>query len=153
LQIIAGDLLAAKEPERLIAHQCNCVTTGTAAGFARALFERHPAAGYGSTVTLGRQLGNVQFVQSEGGVTIANMYAQYYPGPPTNAGDGAVMRVDWFRSCLEQLAVYAKAHNKTRVAMPYGVGCGLAGGRWAEYQALLQSCAERHRLHIVLYRI
>lgn len=51
----------------------------------------------------------------------------------------------WFQECLDIL----DENNYETVAMPYGIGCGLAGGKWFEYKKMLEEC----NTNIVLYKL
>ena len=33
--------------------------------------------------------------------------------------------------------------------MPYGIGCGLAGGKWCEYKKMIEECKTK----IVIYKL
>jgi NCAIR mutase (PurE)-related protein len=35
------------------------------------------------------------------------------------------------------------------VAIPYGIGCGLAGGVWSDYEKMLNNCSTQ----VVIYRV
>lgn len=66
------------------------------------------------------------------------MFAQYYPGKPnqfnTIKRDTPELRLRWFRKCL--LTIYIN-DMITELALPYKIGCGLAGGNWIYYELLL----------------
>ena len=69
-------------------------------------------------------------------------YNRYYPKTYT---DTTHNRQRWFRECLEAL----DALGLDRVAMPYKIGCGLAGGFWPDYETMLNKA----KTNIVLYRL
>jgi len=71
--IIEGDLLEADE--QYIIHQCNCKTTGDAAGLAAAIFKKYPKA----NVYKNRPKESVPGTIVIRGNVIA-LYGQYYPG-------------------------------------------------------------------------
>ena len=64
---------------------------------------------------------------------------------PPNYDDTYQNRKKWFQECLDIL----DENNYGTVAMPYGIGCGLAGGKWAEYKKMLEECQTK----IVLYQL
>jgi hypothetical protein len=88
---------------------------------------------------------------------IVNMFAQVFPsragihhehGSPYNAirySDKAVDRQLYFQKCLAALDLC----ELDVVAMPFGLGCGLGGGKWAVYEKMLREC----KTNIVLYKI
>lgn len=83
------------------------------------------------------------------------MFAQYLPGKPNyyrrayktvaSQGDGTNDRIRYFQMCLSQIDDLAL----DVVAMPYFIGCGLAGGEWGIYKAIL----EASKTNIILYKI
>ena len=80
--------------------------------------------------------------------TIVNMYAQFAPGKAGRGDDSAEKRLQWFRSCLRRVGRLAGVSS---VAVPYGIGCGLAGGNWDDYEAELQGFAKAYpHLKVVL---
>ena len=60
------------------------------------------------------------------------MLAQYYPGEPKY--ESYEQRLNWFKSCIDKIS---KIPDLKQVAFPYGIGCGLAGGRWEDYEKLI----------------
>lgn len=48
-------------------------------------------------------------------------------------------RKKWFQDCLDIL----DENNYTVVAMPYGIGCGLAGGKWKDYKDMIEKCSTK----------
>ncbi len=137
VEVIDDDLLDA--PLCWLLHQCDCVSTHSA-GLAAAIFKRFPAADVYTNSTTQRRPGEIEVR----GRVIA-LYAQYAPDH-AQAGDGhdsALCRHGWFRRCLEKAASHARKHAMTEtgswqyprpvLAVPYGIGCGLAGGNWSDY--------------------
>ena len=64
---------------------------------------------------------------------------------PPNYDDSYENRKLWFKNCLEIL----DENPYNRVAMPYGIGCGLAGGKWSEYKKMLDECST----NIIIYQL
>ena len=94
---------------------------------------------------------------------VITLYAQYYPGKPGIWGrrydrdnvvpDTAVIRETAFKTCLCGLGKLMRSKGLTHVAMPYKIGCGLAGCDWIRYQAMIQDwLAENIDLHVVIYK-
>ena len=44
-----------------------------------------------------------------------------------------------FADCLTLINRFHKNHPNTRIYMPYGIGCGLAGGDWVIIEHLIQT--------------
>lgn len=77
------------------------------------------------------ELGQVQFVNVEPGLTVVNMLAQEgYRGP------GPHIRYDALRQCLASVRYEAQLRQAS-VHCPR-IGCGLAGGTWPEVERLIQ---------------
>lgn len=156
LEIVTGSLLESEC--QYIAHQCNCYSTRSA-GLATAVFKAFPwadvysdrrrrgndAALFGS-ITIH---GNPQLNQRQ----IINIYGQLYPGKPSPVRDSVAARLAAFRNALARIA---QIPDLTSIGFPYGIGCGLAGGDWNEYQKLLDSFAEQVSVNgvaVILYRL
>lgn len=137
-QIITGDLLTFDAQYK--AHQCNAVST-TGAGLAVAVFKAYPEANIYRNRTAPSAIGTI----SVHGPVI-NMIAQYYPGKAYRANDGPLARLNAFRTCLLEIG---KILNLQSVAFPFGIGCGLAGGKWSDYLPLLEDFSKKHPAVIV----
>lgn len=132
---VKGDATEVRGGRGIIAHVCNNAG-GWGAGFVLAVSRRwpEPERRYRQwfkdkfeTNGVVFKLGAVQFVSWEpGNVWVANMVAQDGFGE-----DGRIpLRYDALEECLKEVAREAKA-GKMHVQMPR-IGCGLAGGTWAE---------------------
>lgn len=161
VKTINGDLLACKE--HFIAQQCNCVTV-RAHGLSQSIAKKYPYANiYGKRTPIGQRNcalnsatpGTIEICSSttSQGPNVICMLAQYCPGKPTEYSkyyksdykDDASNRLVWFEQCLQEII----DAGITRVAMPYLIGCGLAGGKWSEYSKLLEETS----LEIILYKL
>jgi hypothetical protein len=87
-------------------------------------------------------------------LTFLNFMAQWCPGKPKtfskfypqDYSDTVQNRKQWFQDCLD---ILDETDEYDEVAMPYGIGCGLAGGDWNDYEKMLNECSTR----VILYRI
>jgi len=127
-----GDLLEYAASHR-IAHQCNS-TTKTAAGLAKAIFRRFPEADVYADGTV-RVPGEI-IVRGP----VIGMVAQVTPGKPWKANDLAAHRKQHFQACLDAIA--RTFGDDLRIAFPFGIGCGMAGGDWTEYLGMISRFAE-----------
>ncbi|XP_066976492.1 uncharacterized protein [Macrobrachium rosenbergii] len=63
-------------------------------------------------------------------------------------------RVYWFRQALEELAGVVREEGIDRVVIPYGIGCGPAGGNWLQEYLLAVEAFEaqvrRHGVQVVI---
>ena len=164
-EIIKGDLLKSKE--KYIAQQCNCVTVKSH-GLSAQVSKKYPWADVYSrrkAIKNGRNCaktrsepGTIQIDSNGISKNVIHMFAQYCPGkngryagvyglPDLNKSsicDNKKDRLKWFKECLEEI----EKQEITRVAMPYLIGCGLAGGHWPDYRKAL----EESPLEIILYK-
>ena len=133
-----GDLATASED--ILIHQTNCVSC-QAKGLARHMFRVFPYANtyqhrglhaIPGTVTICGSASHEQW--------IANMNAQYYPGPPRASGkDDRQHRLQYFEQCLQALTQHINdsCTHPCSVAFPWRIGCGLAKGVWRLYSTLI----------------
>lgn len=145
LHHVRGDLLA--HDADYIVHQCNCRTT-RAWGLAYSLFGSFPHADT-YTVPSDPKLAPMPPKRVPGTLTlhggpgtglrgVINLYGQDAPGKASVAAETKAQRLTWFTNALLQLA---DVPNLKSVAFPHGIGCGLAGGSWAQYEAALVAFA------------
>jgi O-acetyl-ADP-ribose deacetylase (regulator of RNase III) len=81
---------------------------------------------------VGFALGEIQMVQVEEELWVANMIGQHGVG---QGAEGPPIRYEALRSCLEKVTSRAKELSAS-VHMPR-IGCGLAGGKWENVEPLL----------------
>ena len=136
--------------EKIICHVCNDIG-GWGRGFVVAISKRWPEpearyrAWYEQGEAGGFRLGAIQLVEVEPELSVANMIAQR----DVRAIQGVPpIRYDAVRSCLETLAQHA-ARVGASVHMPR-IGCGLAGGKWPEVEAIVDAtlCAAGVAVHV-----
>lgn len=148
LTVIEGNILSAKE--EYIAHQCNCVTTH-ALGLAKIIFEKWSYADCYMIRWSHDKPGTIE-VRGNGKENrfIVNMFGQFNPGKPYNPDDpvdGYQARKKFFIDCMKQIGEL----KPKSVALPWGIGCGLAGGDWTFYKKVVDKFAENY--NITLYKI
>lgn len=97
--------------------------------------------------------GTVFILSKENGPNVVNMFAQYAPGKPWNKWqplldiDGEIVipdqssdREKYFQNCLDAMFDFFEfTEEKIEIAVPYKIGCGLAGGNWPTYEKMLQN--------------
>ena len=91
-------------------------------------------------------MGAIQVVQVEEAIWIANMVAQH---GYRRTSEGPPIRYDAVRACLADLADRASRLGAS-VHMPR-IGCGLAGGDWAEIEPLISETLCAAGLDVVVY--
>jgi len=112
---------------KIISHICNDINKW-GRGFVIALSKKwkEPEAEYRKLRLCDRQLGNVQFIQVEPNIYVANMIAQHGIGPYSS--NQPPIRYEALRICLQKVNEFAVSHNAS-IHMPR-IGTGLAGGQW-----------------------
>lgn len=159
IKIVKGNLLDAKE--EVICQQSNCVTM-IGHGLSQQIAHKYPwADAYSRRPPLTRNCtktpgvpGTIQ-VDSCKEKHVVHLFAQYFPGKPNIWGrayrsvpsqpDSPMDRIRYFKECLDELDKL----SFDVVAMPYFIGCGLAGGNWKMYESMLNAC----HTNIVLYKL
>lgn len=143
--IIVGDLLTAKE--KYIVHQTNCVSTH-AGGLAYFLFKKYPYADiYHDRTEEDSDINSLR--DNPGDISIKgngldqryiiNLMGQLYPGVHNKSNDSEMRRLEYFSTGLIKIS---KIHNLESIAFPYKIGCGLGGGDWNHYHALVEAFAK-----------
>ena len=156
IEIVTGDLLEAKE--KYICHQTNCVSTTKAVGIALDIFNKYPYADCYADRTGTSKPGAID-IRGDGKDNryIINLYGQVYPGGvryPLSSLDGLAARRKYFYHSLLRVA---QIEGLESVALPWRVGCGLAGGDWEWYLGTITNFAhhieETQKAKVVIYRI
>lgn len=93
------------------------------------------------------KLGEVQFVQVEDDLWVANMIAQR----DIKRGKSGVppIREEALSECLEKVKYFAVANNCS-VHMPR-IGCGLAGGKWKNIAPRIEAELVAHDIAVTVY--
>lgn len=150
LEIVDGNVLAAKE--NIIAHQVNCLGV-MGGGVALQIRKQFPNV-YKEYTHLCSQyegnpaglLGNVQILNIGDNKWIANCFGQ---------NDCFRLKVctvyEALDKCFAQLYNIAKSRGLS-IAMPYMIGCGLAGGDWDVVYSMLQKYFDNNDVKLTLYK-
>lgn len=179
-EIVKGDLLQAKE--ELILQQNNCLAVRTS-GLAKTITNAYPYADpyKGRKAKENRHIavdedqavpGTIQVFHAPhddyDGPTFVSLFSQYGTGRPYSVDvdddassdddeekrrkhpDSIEDRCKWFSSCLEKVA----GLSPQSVAIPYKIGCGMAGGDWKRYENIINMWACAHPdMRVVLYQL
>lgn len=145
---------------RVVAHVCNDVG-GFGSGFAGALNRRFGAHGPGGAYRRWHRdgshpdatgpfgLGEVQFVDVGGDLTVANMIGQRDVITNTPPGAPPPIRYDAVRSCLIHVRRFCLMHGASVHAPRFG--SGLAGGDWQTIEALIVEELSERGVAVVIY--
>ena len=162
INTVSGDLLDAKEP---ICQQCNCLTIKPH-GLSKYISDKYSWADPYTTRPI--KTANTTSSPDEPGTIVEfknplypynivlcfmaqwcpgkpYAYNKFYSSTPCGSEDNYSNRKKWFQECLDIL----DENNYDTVAMPYGIGCGLAGGKWVEYKQMIEECKTK----IVIYKL
>ena len=165
---VRGDILEADEV--YILQQCNCYTVRSH-GLSKTLARAYSPWGdpYGTRKAIGsRNLAIAQDRDIPGTVRILSApdnkkhivcaFGQLCPGKPLRyksypdyETDTTRARLSWFETCLEDLI--SKVPDLKHIAVPFRIGCGLAGGHWPDYLLRLETFAKRHSVRVCIYRL
>jgi hypothetical protein len=130
-----------------ISHQVNA-TSKKPGGLAKALVEAFPFASLSldereDTGPQDSLLGTVRIdkdPERATKVTVFSIYGQRYGGKPGKPNDSSADREKYFARALAHLA--AQAPDLASIAFPENIGCGIASGDWAHYQAMIHDFAD-----------
>lgn len=137
IEIINADITTASE--KYILHQTNCVSN-YAAGVAKAIFDKFPYANCYKNRKDSDIPGSIIVCGGKGKKNIINLMGQYYPGYPNDGNDNYLKRKDYFLSGLNKIEMI---ENLESIAIPFLIGCGLAGGDWAVYSKMIHDFTDR----------
>jgi len=128
VKIVKGDIFDVKRG--IIGHQCNALYV-MGAGIAKKIAEMYP------NVLVAYQkerpvLGECQLVEVGKELWIANLMGQ------SNIGRGLQTNYRALRDAMRILCLESEDLNLP-VYLPYGIGCGLAGGDWHVVSAIIKT--------------
>lgn len=154
LSIKEGNLLDSGAD--VIAHQVNCMGV-MGAGVAKQIRERWPEA-YASYHVLCQEykkaphvlLGNVQLVPIDDGRYIYNIFGQLDYGSHTTQTEYDALR----RGLLDTIRWMEQIRPGGRLALPWKIGCGLAGGNWdGVVYPMIQDLASKTDIQVELWKL
>ena len=135
---------------KIIVHVCNDIG-GWGKGFVMAISRRwkHPELKYREWFVSKENfsLGQVQFVQVEEDIWIANLIGQHKIKKDENGN--APIRYEAVKVGLDQVGQFAVDKNAT-IHMPR-IGCGLAGGTWDKIEPLIKSTLVSKKVSVTVY--
>ncbi len=135
---------------KIIVHICNDVG-GWGKGFVMAISKRwkEPELRYREWFKSKEnfELGQVQFVQVENEIWVANLIGQHKINRDENGN--APIRYEAILSGLELVEQFAIEKNAT-VHMPR-IGCGLAGGTWDKIEPLIEKTLMTNGIETYVY--
>lgn len=153
INYVVGDATDPRgEGKKVIAHICNDGVSGKpawGAGFVLALSKRwkEPEDYYRQSFKKKPPiLGDVQFVQVEKDIWVANMVAQK---SIRSANNSVPLVYSSLQETLLKVVDFAKEQN-ARIVMPR-IGSGLAGGSWNKIEFIIEDTLIREGLEVIIY--
>lgn len=148
IKVVEGNILDAKED--IIGHQVNCMGV-MGSGLAKQIKDKYKNVykrykehckerDYDGFHLLGHNL----LVEIDGGRYVSNLFGQRGYGKDKKQTDYVSLRLALIR--LEKTA----RKNGLTVSLPYGLGCGLAGGDWDTVYEIIADIFEE--TGVVLYK-
>ena len=151
IKTINGNILNATE--NIICQQVNCMSV-MGAGLAKQIINKYPEVhpSYkrfckGCKDNDNRNLlGSIQTIPTADGKVIANLFSQYDYGRDKQHTDYNALR-ECFRSLLKVSEMFDDS-----IAIPYGIGCGLAGGDWYVVSNIIEEVFGQY-YNVTVYRL
>jgi O-acetyl-ADP-ribose deacetylase (regulator of RNase III) len=159
IKIVKGDLLEAfdRQEVNFIAHCCNMQNV-MGAGIARSIKERYPSAfeadkeWYDKRIVKGFKEPQFSFCRLRGTTKhIFNLYGQNSYGVGYRQLDyGLFARAlfDWDR-LIRNYPITQE--GDLEIGLPYGIGCGLAGGDWVVVHELIREILKNY--NVTIYKL
>jgi O-acetyl-ADP-ribose deacetylase (regulator of RNase III) len=150
LEVVDGDIFSSDAD--IIAHQTNCLGI-MGGGVALTVRKKYPEV-FEEYVTLCKEyekkpeqlLGYTQFVPTNDGRLIANCFGQCGV-----SGERVLTNYQALKLSLSQVRSKAE-HDGLSVAIPYNIGCGLAGGDWNTVEQFIKELFEESNVQCTLYK-
>ncbi|MEC1270046.1 Appr-1-p processing protein [Bacillus vallismortis] len=153
INVVKGNILDAIED--IIVQQVNCKGV-MGAGLAKSILNKYPNVkkeyqsfrnfNLNKGLTDKDLLGLVNYVRVSDGKVIANVFGQV--NIKKNHFDKTVYtKTEALTRGLKEVKKFSKQLNKS-VAIPYGIGCGLAGGDWNIISELIESIFSDYKVTI-----
>lgn len=151
IEYIKGDATSPQGSEnKIIVHVCNDIG-GWGKGFVMAISKRwkKPETQYREWFKSKKEfeLGEVQLVQVEENLWVANLIGQHKINKDENGE--APIRYNAIEEGLKTVSEFAKTNNAS-VHMPR-IGCGLAGGKWEMIEPIILKTLSSKNVEVVVY--
>lgn len=145
-----GDLL--KTNCDVICHQVNCQGV-MGAGIALQIKKLYPNVyeEYREYCDKYRQfdiLGTCLLVRTIDGKNVANLFAQYDYGR-----NGCHTNYTALKMAFNQLKKYSIDFGYRKIGIPFGIGCGLAGGDWNKVCSIIEEVFELTYLEVEIWKL
>lgn len=140
------------EDHRIIVHVCNDLGKW-GKGFVLAISKRWPKPEQTYKDSFKQEskpsLGEVQLVQVDEAITVANIIGQHGVRSPRNKTAPAPIRYEAIEQGLSAIGTHALKIGAS-VHMPR-IGCGLAGGSWEEIEPIIKRALTAKGINVFVY--
>lgn len=150
---VKGDIL--KSNATIIIQQCNCFAT-QGAGLAKQIVSKYPSVLKAdkeyTLANIGSQdrLGKYSISEVEPNKFIVNMYSQFGYGREKQHTDYKAMT--YALNNIIRDFTHRRLTN-IKFAVPYGLGCGLAGGRWNIVSKIIEEAFTKQNWQVYIYSL
>ena len=86
------------------------------------------------------KLGSFSYALAKNGKHVYNLYGQYYYGT-----DSRKLNYEALYTAMELALKDAILKNITSIAIPFNIGCGLAGGNWNIVYVMIQEVFKNYK--------
>lgn len=147
LKVVQGNLL--ESDCDVIIHQANCFAK-MGAGIAKQIVRKYPSVeiadrNYPVPVGSRKRLGKYSVYRASDGVKVVNMYSQYKWGRGKLQTSYSAMEM-----ALETILDKVKGD---KIGLPYGIGCGLAGGDWEIVSVIIDEVSTKLNKEVYAYKL
>lgn len=145
VNLIEGNILTppTRNENTIICHQVNC-RAAMGAGLARQIRDKWPVVfDEYMKVCSPKKLGDFQVVQVAPQLYVANLFGQSSFGRDKRQTNYAALGTALFRAMKE--------HPNATFRVPYGLGCGLAGGNWVTVLNLIEEAANAWNVNVEIW--
>lgn len=151
VKVVNGDLMNAKE--KFIVHQVNCMGV-MGAGVAKAIRSKWPIVytkykEICDKYEIEKLLGKFLLVYVGDLKIVVNLFSQGKYGTDKQYTDYSAFKdglEDFFKILIHD------SKDSRSVAMPYKIGCGLAGGDWGVIYSIIDNLSKKYDIDVTLYR-
>lgn len=150
IKIVQGDIL--QSDKDITGHQVNCLGI-MGAGLAKQIKDKYPDTfiEYKKICDNNKEnktelMGRVYMAHNSDGKIIANIFSQLDVGRNERKTDYKKLKVG-----LKKVCKYAKENNHS-VALPYKIGCGLAGGNWNIVYKIIDSVFDDYEVTLYEFK-
>ena len=152
--VMSGDVL--KTPIEIIAHQVNCLGT-MGAGLAKQIKDKYPQVESWYKIYCHKRdtqpiLGTGQIV-CQTDHTFFNIFGQYGYGVSKRQTDYKAFKSGFKDAILKYRFLKNDYKSQLKIAIPYHIGCGLAGGDWKSISKILEQLETKENVIFYAYKL